>query len=342
MKVMRINEPGISEVVEREMPTCGEAEVLLRVRRVGYCGSDLNTFRGGNPLVTYPRVPGHELAAEVVEVGPAVPDGIGVGERVTVFPYTECGTCSACLAGRPNCCKFNQTLGVQRDGGLAEYLVVPWEAVVKAEPLGLSGLALIEPLAVGFHAVERGRVTPADTVCVFGCGMIGLGAIAGAARLHNARVIAVDLSDAKLELAQAAGATYAINATNEGLHQELEELTGGHGPDVMIEAVGLPETFRSCVEEVKFAGRVVYIGYAKVPVEYDTKTFILKEIDIMGSRNATREDFGRVAEVLRAGTLPVSRIITSTVSLEAAPGALAEWARMPQASTKIHVDLETQ
>jgi 2-desacetyl-2-hydroxyethyl bacteriochlorophyllide A dehydrogenase len=337
MKALRIEAAGKTAYGTAAEPTAGAGDVLLRVKRVGYCGSDLSTFRGLNPLVSYPRIPGHEIAAEIVSVGKDVPATLKTGAQVTVMPYTACGQCPSCRAGRVNACQFNQTLGVQRDGALTELLVAPWQKIITA-PLGLAELALIEPLSVGFHAVNRGRVTKADTVLIFGCGMIGLGAIAAAGLHRGATVIAADIDDAKLALARRAGATHTINSRTANLHAELEKLTSG-GPTVVIEAVGSPETFVAAVSEVAFAGRVVYIGYAKAPVTYETKYFVMKELDILGSRNATPEDFAAVIDLLRSGRYPSQETITRTVPWSEAGAALAAWSADPSKVTKIQVDL---
>jgi threonine dehydrogenase-like Zn-dependent dehydrogenase len=259
------------------------------------------------------------------------------GRSVLVVPYTHCGTCSACRQSRFNCCRANQTLGVQRDGGMCEWMVAPWKKLLASETLSLRELALVEPLTIGFHAVDRGRVCEHDTVVVFGCGAIGLGAIAGAAR-RNARVIAVDIDAGKLHIARACGAAVAVNSAAESLHERLQELTEGHGPDVVIEAVGRPETFRAAVEEVGFAGRVVYIGYAIAPVEYETKQFVVKELDILGSRNALPRDFAEVIAHLEAGRFPVDDVITHTVSLISACEALDQWNKDPGSFIKIQVE----
>ena len=337
MKALTITEPGKLAFTEVEEAASGPADILLKICRVGYCGSDLNTFRGGNPVVSYPRIPGHEIGAEILSIGVEVPQGFEVGQRVTVYPYTQCGQCSSCLSGRSNCCRFNQTLGVQRDGALTETIAVPWQNVVPSHGLTLAQLALVEPLSVGFHAASRGRVTSNDTVCVVGCGMIGLGAIASASLQTKARVIAVDIANNKLDLAKKVGATDTINSAAENLHDTLLDLTHGHGPSVMIEAVGSDVTFRQCVDEIAFAGRVVYVGYAKRPVTYETKFFVMKEIDILGSRNATRDDFQAVIQMLQTGRYPVAETITQSVPFSEADDAMIKWAEDPSAITKIQV-----
>jgi 2-desacetyl-2-hydroxyethyl bacteriochlorophyllide A dehydrogenase len=338
MKAFLITQAGETEIGERDRPIVGAGEVLLEVKFVGLCGSDLNTYRGKNPMVTYPRIPGHEIAATIEEAGSDVPAEWQAGVNVTLSPYTSCGECAACRRGRENCCKNNQTLGVQRDGALTEYIVAPWQKLFTSTTLGLRDLALVEPLTVGAHAIDRADAGKGDTVAVFGCGAIGLGAIAAAA-FHGASVIAIDIDDAKLALAKDAGATETINSTHTELHAALQELTHGDGPSVMVEAVGLPQTFKAAVDEVAFAGRVVYIGYAKEPVSYETKYFVQKELNIMGSRNATPANFQQVISMLEAGDVPVDKLVTETYPLSDAGKALQDWDASPAAITKILIQL---
>jgi L-galactonate 5-dehydrogenase len=338
MKAFFVDQPGETSIGSVADPKPGPEEVLLRVRLAGYCGSDLSTFRGKNPLVSYPRIPGHEIAATIEEAGVEVPERFAVGESVTVEPYTSCGDCPSCRRGRANACQFNETLGVQRDGALTEFLTVPWQKLHLAGGLSLRELSLVEPLSVGFHAASRGRVTKDDTVVVLGCGAIGLGAVSAAA-FRGAKTIVVDIDDEKIALAQKAGASIAINSREQDLHERLQELTDGAGPDVIIEAIGLPLTFKAAVEEVAFTGRVVYIGYAKDKVDYETRLFVQKELDIMGSRNAEPADFDEVIAMLQAGKYPVDETITRVVPFDGAAAALKDWNANPPAFTKILVEV---
>jgi threonine dehydrogenase-like Zn-dependent dehydrogenase len=331
MKAVQLDGPGSVKVVDIDPLPPDPGDVRLRVEMVGMCGTDLNTFRGRNAMVAFPRVIGHEVAASVVSGGGDLADGTAV----TISPYTNCGTCPSCLRGRPNACVDNQTLGVQRDGAMTEYISVPRKNIYPA-PLTLRELCLVEPLTVGFHAVARGRVTEQDTVAIFGCGGIGLGAIAASA-FRAANTIAIDMDPAKLDIARKAGARHCINTRDEDLHARLQEITGGRGPDVVIEAIGLPETFRAAVEEVAFTGRVVYIGYAKEPVSYETRLFVQKELDIMGSRNALPEDFREVIRMLEAKQFPVDEAISAIVPMQDAGRMLAEWSAAPGSFTKIIV-----
>jgi threonine dehydrogenase-like Zn-dependent dehydrogenase len=333
MKAVSLQAAGQARVVEVDEPVRRPGELLLKVEMVGLCGTDLNSFRGNNPLITFPRIIGHEIAATVIEGSPSVPRGT----RVTVLPYTSCGACASCLSQRFNACQNNQTFGVQRDGALTEWISVP-EAKVYASPLSLKELCIVEPLTVGAHAVSRGRVTAGDTVAVYGCGGVGLGAIAASA-FRGARTIAIDLDDTKLATARSAGATDIIHSSYEDVHARLQEITDGHGPSVVIEAIGLPQTFQSAVEEVAFAGRVVYIGYAKQPVTYDTKLFVQKELDIMGSRNALPQDFREVITMLESGRFPVHNAVSAVISLDEAPAMLERWSQSPASFTKIMVKI---
>ncbi len=338
MKAFVIDAPGKTSFADVREPAVGDGDVLLRVRTVGYCGTDLSTFRGVNPLVSYPRIPGHELGCTIEAVGSAVPKQFRVGQDVLVHPYNSCGRCTACRQQRFNCCRDNETLGVQRDGGMTELIAVPWEKLYTSEKLSLREMALVEPLTVGYHAMTRGRVTAADTVAVFGCGAIGIGVLAAAAS-QGATVIAIDVDDRKLELARKVGAKHIVNSAANDLHTELQRITDGHGPHVLIEAVGIPQTFRAAVDEACFAGRVVYIGYAKKPVEYDTRYIVQRELDIVGSRNALPADFKAVIAYLERGTFPVDEVVTQVVPLAEAGPALAAWSDNPADVCKIHVEI---
>jgi len=337
MRALVIDRPGVARVIEMERPASDPLDATMRIRRIGLCGTDLSTFLGKNPLVTYPRIPGHEVAATLEHV-PANDVGLSRGMNVTMSPYTSCGQCSACRQGRFNTCRYNQTLGVQRDGALMDYFSSP-VAKLYAAPLPVEELCLVEPLTVGCHAVARGCVTAADTVAIYGCGGVGLGAVAAAA-FRDAHVIAVDIDEKKLAIARNCGARELINSTCEDVHARLQELTGGHGPDVVIEAIGRPETYRSAVEEVCFAGRVVYIGYAKEHVSFETRLFVQKELDIRGSRNALPQDFAEVIRMFEQKRFPTSEAISATVPLEEAPAILRAWSENPAAYTKIMITFD--
>ena len=315
-------------LIEREKPEIKKGEVLVKIKYVGFCGSDLNTYLGRNPMVKLPVVPGHEIGAEVAAVSEGVPESIKPGMACTVNPYTSCGHCPSCRNGRPNACQFNQTFGVQRDGAMAEYIAVPWEKVIVDNGISPRNFALVEPMSVGFHAVSRAKVIDLDIVMVIGCGMIGVGAIVRAS-LRGARVIAVDVDDEKLELAKTLGATYTINSRTEDVHARLQEITNGNGPDVVIEAVGSPITYQTAINEVAFTGRVICIGYAKTDISFTTKYFVMKELDIRGSRNAMPEDFRAVIEYMKRGGTVIEKLISGIYAPEEAPEAMKHWVANP-------------
>ena len=340
MKALFLTEVGKTEVREIEKPQIKPGEVLLEVKKVGFCGGDLNGYKGLFPLQEYPNILGHEVGAEIVALGSEVPSSLQVGTKVTLYPYQNCGTCVACRKGRPNACKTNKTMGVRRPGAMTQFVTAPWQDVFPAEKLSFRELALVEPLTVGFHAADRGRVGQEDRVAVLGCGIVGLGAVASSVN-RGAQVIAIDLDDSKLAIAKAIGVAHTINPAKENLHERLQEYTQGDGPDVIIEAVGSPQTYRAAVDEVAFLGRVVCIGYAKADVGFNTSIFVQKEIEILGSRNCVgRKDFPEVIAYLEKGSFPVDQVISKTIRIEQGPETMDAWAKDAQGIIKIILDLE--
>lgn len=338
MKAVQIVNSSDMKVVELEKPTVGAGEVLVKIKYVGFCGSDLNTYLGRNPMVKLPVVPGHEVGAVIEDLGADVPADFVKGMNVTLNPYTNCGKCASCRNGRVNACQYNETLGVQRNGVMCEYAVLPWTKIIPAGNISPRDCALIEPMSVGFHAVARAGISDNEFVMVIGCGMIGVGAIVRAA-LRGATVIAVDLDDEKLGLARRIGASHIINSKTENVHERMQELTQGFGADVVIEAVGSPATYVMAVDEVGFTGRVVCIGYAKSEVAFQTKYFVQKELDIRGSRNALPADFRAVINYMETGDCPVEEFITKIVKPQGALEAMKEWEANPGKVFRILVEL---
>jgi threonine dehydrogenase-like Zn-dependent dehydrogenase len=339
MKTIEITEPGKVITSERDIPDFGTDEVLLKIKYVGFCGSDLSTYLGRNTMVEFPRIPGHEISAIIEKKGVDVPGYFEVGQQVTVVPYTNCGQCTSCKQKRYNACKYNQTLGVQRDGAMSEYIAVPWQKILPDNELSDKELALVEPMTVGFHAVDNARVTDLDTVMVFGCGMIGCGAIARA-KLRGATVIVVDIDDKKLETAKIIGADFVVNSAKLDLHKTLDEITNGDGPSVVIEASGSPIAYKSAIEEVAFSGRVVCIGYAKSDVAFQTKLWVQKELEIRGSRNANPSDFEAVMKYLKHSAFDYNILISKIVRPEEAAAAMRQWAEKPGETLKILVQFD--
>lgn len=328
MKAVQIVNPHEMRVVDIDKPVLGVGEVMVKIEYVGFCGSDLNTFLGRNPMVNLPIIPGHEVGAVIEEIGEGVPEGFTKGMNVTLNPYTNCGKCASCRNGRVNACEHNETLGVQRNGVMCEYAVLPWQKIIPAEGISSRTCALIEPMSVGFHAVSRAQVIDNEFVMVVGCGMVGLGAVIRASQ-RGASVIAVDIDDEKLALAKRIGAAYTVNSMTENVHERIQSITGGFGVDVVVEAVGSPATYVMAIEEVSFTGRVTYIGYSKTEVSFQTKLFVQKELDIRGSRNALPSDFRAVINYLKAGNCPVDELISNETGPDGAFDAMKQWASNP-------------
>jgi len=328
MKSIQIIQPGEIQLIDIPQPVLQQDEALVKIRYVAFCGSDLNTYLGKNLLTKMPVIPGHEIGGLIEAVGDKVPAHLTPDMPCTINPYTACGSCSSCRNGRPNACRFNRTLGVQRDGAMCEYMTVPWEKIIADTHIAPLDFCLVEPMSVGFHAVDRAEVNDPDTVMVLGCGMIGIGATVRAV-LRGARVIAVDMDDDKLMLAKRLGAAYVINSQTENVHARIQTITDNSGPDVVIEAVGSPATYQLAIQEVAFTGRVVYIGYAKNEVAFETRIFVQKELDIRGSRNAMPEDFRAVMKYLKKGAFPKEAIISGIYPPEKAHEALEKWKSNP-------------
>ena len=320
MKALQISGPHEVRIIDLPAPGAGPGEILLRLHYVGFCGSDLNTFRGRNAMAKADVVPGHEIGAVIAAVGPGVPAHFRPGQVVTANPYTHCGGCASCRAGRYNACENNATLGVQRDGAMQELIALPWQKVIPATGISVRDAALIEPMSVGFHAVERGGVGDNDTVLVIGCGMVGLGAVIRSLR-RGATVIAADLDEEKLALARELGAAHTYHTASAW--QDLP------APSVVIEAVGSPATYRLAVERADYCGRVVCIGYPKSEVELPAGLIVKKELALYGSRNAAPSDFEAVIRAVRRGGLPLDRFISGIVRPEEAQASLERWDAEP-------------
>jgi threonine dehydrogenase-like Zn-dependent dehydrogenase len=337
VKALEIQRPGMAHLVERPEPSAGPGEVLVEVAYAGLCGTDLGTFLGKNPLVEYPRIIGHEISGRVVDAGPGVDRSSWIGTAAAISPYKNCGACAACRLQRPNACVRNETLGVQRDGALAQWVAVPVARLVPSASLSLDVLALAEPFAIGMHAVRRAAVTAADSVLVIGCGGVGAGAVAAAAAA-GARVIALDLDRGKLEQAGRLGAAHLIDGSHGDVSGQLLEVTNGEGPSVAIEAVGSPATYRLALNVIAACGRIVCVGWLKGDVALEARLIVLKEVAILGSRNAT-DELAAVVAMFESGRVDPLTLVTHRVPLEGTAAMLERWAAAPQEVGKILVSV---
>jgi 2-desacetyl-2-hydroxyethyl bacteriochlorophyllide A dehydrogenase len=316
-------EPGHFAYKTRPTPTLAAGEALLRIRRVGICGTDLHAFEGTQPFFSYPRVLGHELAGELLDTGGA--EGFAVGEAVTFIPYFNCGHCVACRAGKPNCCVHMQVCGVHVDGGMAELLAVPATALVHGQGLSYDELALVEPLAIGAHGVRRAGVQPGEWVLVVGAGPIGLG-VMEFARIAGGQVIALDVNEQRLAFCRAQlGVAHTINALAPDVAAQLAAITGGDMPTVVIDATGNLGAITGAFAYLAHGGRFVLVGLQKGAISFSHPEFHKREATLMSSRNATRQDFEHVISAMRRGLVEPTTYITHRTGFGELKDEFAQW-----------------
>lgn len=323
MQTLVCTQPGQLEYRIAERPALEKGRSIIRIRRIGVCGTDLHAFEGTQPFLSYPRILGHELSGELVACDGV--DGFETGERVSIIPYFSCGTCIACRTGKPNCCTQIQVCGVHVDGGMVEYLSVPSSALLHGDGLGLDELALVEPLTIGAHGVRRARVEPGEFVLVIGAGPIGLGTMEFA-RIAGGKVIAMDINEQRLRFCQAKlGVAYTINAASPDAVEMLEAATGGDFPTVVIDATGSLQAINKGFQYMAHGARYVLIGLQKGDVSFSHPAFHKREGTLMSSRNATREDFGHVMDALKRKAVDPATYITHRVPFDAAKTEFANW-----------------
>ena len=289
MKAIVIPTPNEIEIREVPMPEVKEGEALLKVKYVGICGADVASFTGNQPFTTYPRIPGHEFSAEIIEI-PENDKGLKKGDIVTCNPYFNCGECYSCQRGYVNCCTDNQTMGVQRDGAFCEYISMPVERIYDGMGLSAEELALIEPFSISQHAVSRADIKETDNVLIVGAGPIGLFALL-AVKNKCKNVVVADILDNRLALAKQYGAAAVVNTKAQSLSDFTNEFTNGNGFDVCIEACGAPETFLNCIDSAAFAANIILIGNGKRETTFNHSILLKKELNVFGSRNALKDDF---------------------------------------------------
>ena len=322
MKALICDQPGQLSLIDRPDPVRKPGEVMLRIRRVGVCGTDYHIFQGNQPFLTYPRVMGHELAGEVVEA----PAGSALrhGEAVYVVPYLSCGECRACRRGLDNCCRRISVLGVHQDGGMAELLSVPADNVVPAGGIGLDAAAMIEFLAIGAHGIRRGAVGADDRVLVVGAGPIGLAAMIFA-RARGAHVTALDTRQDRLDFALGGIGVPAAFMLSAGLDAELADATGGEFFDVVVDATGNIGSMRRALDFVGHGGRYVLLSVVRQDLVFPDPEFHKRETTLLASRNALPEDFADVVSLIGRGGVPIKALNTHRAGLAEVPGRIAGW-----------------
>lgn len=322
MDVLVCAAPGRLVLERRSTPQPGPGEVLLRVRRVGVCGTDMHIYRGTQPFLSYPRVMGHELSGEVVSA-PAGSD-LAPGDTAYVMPYLSCGTCPACAKGKTNCCMNIRVLGVHMDGGLAEYLAVPEGFVRKVEGVGLDEAAMVEFLAIGAHAVRRARIEPGQVALVVGAGPIGI-AVALFARLAGARVSVLDGREDRLAFCAEHLGVERVVPLGEHTAETLASLTHGAFYDLVFDATGNPAAMQQGFGYVGHGGTYVLVSVVATDITFSDPEFHKREMSLLGSRNATLEDFDHVLAAIRAGQVPTAALNSHKASLHDLAQALPGW-----------------
>lgn len=308
MNVVEIVEAGKIRTVKKPIPIRKKGEALLKIKYCGICGSDVATFTGNQPFASYPRVPGHEFSAEIVEIEENK-NGFKKGMIVTANPYFNCGHCYSCERGKVNCCESNETMGVQRDGSFREYITMPIERLYDGKGLSPKLLALIEPFSIGYHAVNRGDIQKGDKVLVIGAGAIGMFAMLSA-KQRGAEVYVADVFEGRLKKALEMGADGVINSSKENLQERVKKITDLKGMDVCIEAVGRAETFLECINASAFGSKIVLIGNGKTEVKFNQSILVKKELNIYGSRNSLN-DFVPLIDLVSSGKVKIDKLITN-------------------------------
>lgn len=314
MKVVYIEKPGKIELVEKEKPIAKKGEALLKIKYCGICGADVATFTGNQPFTTYPRIPGHEFSAEIVEIEKN-DLGLKVGDIVTANPYFNCGSCYSCNRKIVNACTSNETMGVQRNGSFSEYITMPIERIYSGKGLSAKTLALIEPFSIGYHASKRGNIKSGHKVLVIGAGAIGIFA-AISAKLKGATVYISDVFEKRLENALKFGIDGIIDVSRENLEEKVKEITNGNGFDICIEAVGQSSTFLDCINCAAFGADIILIGNGKKETTFNHSILLKKELNIYGSRNALKEDFLELIDLISSGKINVDEIVSDIFDKE--------------------------
>jgi 2-desacetyl-2-hydroxyethyl bacteriochlorophyllide A dehydrogenase len=313
MKALVCTTPRQFDYINTEMPITAEGETLLKIERIGICGTDLHAFEGTQPYFNYPRILGHELAATIVETKAV---GFTAGDKVTVIPYMHCGNCTACNSGKNNCCVNMRVFGVHIDGGMREFVTVPNHALLKSEGLSIDELALVEPLAIGAHAVKRAAVANGEFVLVIGAGPIGLG-IAQFARIAGAHVIVVDVNDDRLQFCTThVGVEHTINPLKQDVMEALKQITSNNMPTVVMDATGNLKAINNAFVYLAHGGRYVLVGLQKEHISFSHPEFHKREATLMSSRNANVSDFEHVMESIKNGLVQPANYITHKVAFD--------------------------
>lgn len=337
MKAVYINKPGEIEIKEIPLPIRKQGEALLKILYCGICGSDLGSYRGSFAYFDYPRIPGHEFSAEIVDIDKN-DYNLEKGMIVTCNPYFNDGTCYSCKKGLLNACENNETFGCQRDGAFCKYITMPLERIYDGKGLDPKELAAIEPFCISYHGVKRANIKKGDNVLIIGAGTIGvLSAIT--AKNKGANVYIADISNEKIEKAKEFGIDGVIlNSSNIDFLNKVNEITNNNGFDIVIEAVGKPSTFQDCIDSVCYGGQIVLIGVGKENLDFFFTIIQKKELTIYGSRNALKEDFIELIDLVKTGNIPLNKIITNMYKFDNVSQAFSDFSEKQNEMLKVMID----
>lgn len=339
MKILTCVAPGEFQYGDISQPDPQAGRAIIKIKRIGICGTDLHAYEGTQPYFSYPRILGHELAGELVQIS-SNQSGLGVGQAVSVIPYYNCGKCIACRNGTPNCCSSLRVCGVHEDGGMVEYLSVPEYALIAEAGLSLDALALLEPLAIGAHGIRRASVRAGEFVLVVGAGPIGLGAMEFA-RIAGANVIALDLVDSRLQFCkEKIGVHHCVNGRSENAKEQLLEITSGNMPTVVIDATGSLAAINGSFEFMAHGARYVLIGLQKGNISFSHPEFHKREATLMSSRNATREDFNHVIDSIKSGLTNPANYITHRAAFGDVKNEFPGWLNPANGVIKAMVEVD--
>jgi 2-desacetyl-2-hydroxyethyl bacteriochlorophyllide A dehydrogenase len=338
MKSLICTKPGNLEYQKTDKPELSEGKAIIKIKRIGICGTDLHAFEGTQPFFSYPRILGHELAGEFMESYEE--SGFKKGEKITFIPYYNCGKCIACRNGKTNCCVQMQVCGVHIDGGMTEYLSVPSALLIHGDGLSFDELALVEPLAIGAHGIRRAEVKKDEFVLVIGAGPIGLGTMEFA-RIAGAKVIALDINKDRLQFCQEKiKVNFIVNALSDNVNQQLSDITGGEMPTVVIDATGNQKAINNAFQYMAHGARYVMIGLQKNEISFSHPEFHKREATLMSSRNATRADFEHVISSMKKGLVNPKTYITHRVSFDQVKENFASWLDPANGVIKAMVEVE--
>jgi len=337
MKVLICDKPGTFRYVEMEKPTAEKGKAIVKINRIGICGTDLHAFEGTQPFFNYPRVLGHELGGVIESIEGE--SSFNAGDRVSLIPYFNCGECIACRNGLPNCCASIQVFGVHIDGGMAEYISVPVKYLLKGNDMEPDELALIEPLAIGAHGIRRAGVRKGEFVLVVGAGPIGLG-VMEFARIAGAQVIAMDVNEKRLAFCkERLGVVTTVNPVKDDVTEKLRQVTGNDMPTVVVDATGNRKAINNAFQYMAHGARYVLVGLQKEEIVISHPEFHKREATLMSSRNATKEDFDHVMNAMKAGWVKPATYITHRVKFEEVKDRFSSWLDPANGVIKAMVEL---